>query len=170
MNPQDIVVLLKIISLGDDYWMQKPMADALGMSQSEVSKSVSRSVYARLLDPGGKKVRRMALFDFLQYGLAYAFPAQPGPVIKGIPTSHSAPPLNRIIQSAEHYVWPSAKGKIRGQSVAPLYPSVPEAVQKDEILHELLALADAFRVGKAREKALASEELKKRLLNGEQND
>jgi len=44
MNPQDIVALLKIISLGDEYWLQKPLADALGMSQSEVSKSVSRSV------------------------------------------------------------------------------------------------------------------------------
>jgi len=51
-----------------------------------------------------------------------------------------------------------------------LYPTVPEAVQKDEKLHKLLALADASRVGRNREKALAIEELKKRLLDGEQAD
>jgi hypothetical protein len=38
---------------------------------------------------------------------------------------------------------------------------------KDEKLHELLALADALRVGRAREKELAVKELKKRLELGE---
>ena len=49
----------------------------------------------------------------------------------------------------------------------PLYPSVPEAALKDEKLHELLALVDALRVGRAREKELAIRELKKRLGLGE---
>jgi len=49
----------------------------------------------------------------------------------------------------------------------PLYPSVPEAANKDEKLYELLALADALRVGRAREKELAIVELKKRLGIGE---
>ena len=41
----------------------------------------------------------------------------------------------------------------------PLYRSVPEASLKDESLHELLALCDSIRAGKAREKKLAREAL-----------
>ena len=167
MRPLDIVVLLKIISMGDQPWYQKPMAEALRISQSEISKSLVRSKYAGLLGSNGKKVRKLALIDFLQFGIAYVFPQQPGALVRGVPTAHSAQPLNQIIQSNEHYVWPSGKGKLRGQSVIPLYPLVVDAVQNDEKLHELLALVDALRVGRAREKEIAVKELKQRILDGE---
>lgn len=167
MSPLDVVVLLKLISLNDQPWNQKPLAEALFMSQSEISKSVARSRYAGLLDPSGKKVRKLALLDFLKSGIAYVFPQQPGAVVRGIPTAHSAAPLNQVIQSNEPYVWPSAKGTVRGQSIVPLYPSVVDAIQHDSQLHELLALVDALRVGRAREKELALAELQKRILNGE---
>lgn len=163
MSPHDIVLLLKIIAYGDEAWQQKPMAEALGISQSEVSKSVHRSKYAGLLDHTGKRVMRMALMDFLQYGLRYVFPQMPGAVVRGVPTAHSAMPLSREIQSSEAYVWPYGKGTVRGQSIMPLHPGVPEAALKDPVLHELLALTDALRVGRARERQLAIEELKKRL-------
>ncbi len=166
MSPQDIVVLLKIIAYGDEIWFQKPMAEALCMSQSEVSKSLARSKYAGLLDSKGKKVFRAALFDFLQFGIRYTFPQHPGAVVRGIPTSHSASPLNKNIQSTDQYVWPSGKGTVKGQSITPLFPSVTEAVQNDFQLYELLALVDALRVGRARERAIALEELKTRILNG----
>ena len=169
MKPQDILLLLKIVSLSEDSWNQKPIAIALGMSQSEVSESVARSKYAGLLDTKGKKVMRLALFEFLQYGLRYVFPQKPGPVVRGVPTSHSASPLNKTIQSTEHYVWPYGKGTVRGHSIIPLYKSAPEAALKDEKLHELLALTDALRVGRARERTLAIVELKKRFNLGEQN-
>ncbi|MBO2542999.1 hypothetical protein J0871_01090 [Salegentibacter sp. BDJ18] len=51
MKPQDILLLLKLISLDDVTWKQKYVAEALGMSQSEVSESVARSKYSGLLDP-----------------------------------------------------------------------------------------------------------------------
>lgn len=167
MSPLDVVVLLKIICMGNQPWNQKPLAEELGMSQSEISKSVARSKFAGLLDPNGKKVRKLALIEFLQFGIAYVFPQQPGALVRGIPTAHSAPPLNLIIQSTEHYVWPSGKGKLRGQSIIPLYPSVVDAVQNDKKLHELLALVDALRVGRVREKEIAIKELKQRILDGE---
>ncbi len=166
MNPQDIVVLLKIITYGDELWLQKPMAEALHISQSEISKSLMRLKYMALLDYTGKKVFKSALIDFLQYGIRHVFPQQPGPIVRGIATSHSAQPLNQIIQSTENYVWPYAKGTMKGQSIIPLYPSVVEAVQKDDKLYELLALIDALRVGKAREREIALTELKVRILNG----
>jgi hypothetical protein len=132
-----------------------------------VSEAVGRSKYAGLLAPNGKAVMKMALLEFLQYGLRYVFPIKPGAVVRGVPTSHSAKPLSDEIQSSEAYVWPYGKGTVRGHSILPLYPSVPEAALKDEKLHELLALADALRVGRAREKELAVKELKKRLELGE---
>lgn len=167
MKPQDVLLLLKIVSNNNPSWNQKPMAEDLGMSQSEVSEAVARCKYAGLLAPNGKTVMKMALMELLQYGLRYVFPQKPGAVVRGVPTSHSAKPLSDEIQSSEAYVWPYGKGTVRGHSIAPLYPSVPEAALKDEKLHELLALADALRVGRARERELAVKELKKRLELGE---
>mgnify|MGYP001555794643 CR=1 FL=1 len=167
MKPQDVLLLLKIVSDNSPSWNQKPMAEALGLSQSEVSEAVSRCKYAGLLAPNGKTVMRMALMEFLQYGLRYVFPIQPGAVVRGVPTSHSASPLKEDIQSSEAYVWPYGKGTVRGHSILPLYPSVPEAALKDAKLYELLALVDALRVGRARERELAIKEIKKRLELGE---
>ncbi|MDC6366702.1 hypothetical protein [Flagellimonas amphidinii] len=142
------------------------MADNLHISQSEISKSLARSKYAGLLDMSGKKVFRLALMEFLQYGIRYVFPQQPGPIVRGVPTAHSAPPLKDLIRSNENYVWPSGRGTARGQSIIPLYSSVTKAVQNDLMLYELLALVDAIRVGRAREKEIAIKELKARILDG----
>ena len=163
MKPQDVVVLLKIIALDNDNWQQIPLAHSLKMSQSEVSQSVARSKYAGLLDDSGKKVMRQALYDFLLYGLAVVFPTKPGAVVRGITTAHSASPLNKEISSSEDYVWPFPKGNVRGHGITPLYATVPQAALDDEQLHALLALADALRVGKAREKNIAVQELKNRI-------
>jgi len=46
MKPQDVVLLLKIISIENDNWNQQQTASELFMSQSEVSESVARSKYA----------------------------------------------------------------------------------------------------------------------------
>lgn len=165
MKPQDIVILLKIVAYGDQPWLQVPMAKELVIGQSEMSKSLNRSKFAGLLDSSGRKVRRLALIDFIEYGLPYAFPQRPSSIVRGIPTSHSASPLKEQIQSDEYFVWPYAKGNVKGQAIAPLYKSVPEAALNDPLLHEMLALVDAIRVGSAREKKIAVEELKKRILN-----
>lgn len=163
MKSQDVVVLLKIIALKNDIWQQIPLAKSLKMSQSEVSQSVARSKYAGLLDDGGKRVMRQSLMDFLQYGLSIVFPVKPGAVVRGIPTAHSAAPLNKDISSDEFYVWPFAKGNVRGHGITPLYATVPQAALEDEQLYAMLALADALRVGKAREKNIAVQELKNRI-------
>lgn len=167
MKPQDILLLLKLICLNGIAWNQKPVAEALAMSQSEVSEAVARMKYAGLLDTKGKKVLRLAFMEFLQYGIRYTFPQRPGAIVRGVPTSHSANPLKNQINSNEHYVWKYGKGTVRGQNIAPLYPSAVEAALKDEALHELLALVDALRVGRARERELAIQLLKERIIHGE---
>ncbi len=165
LKPQDVVILLKIVAYGSEPWQQKPMAESLNMSQSEISHSLARLHYAGLLDESGKRVMRLALMDFLQFGLKYVFPQKPGSLVRGVLTAHSAPPLDKHIVSNENYVWLSATGNAKGYSIVPLYPSVVEAIRNDEKLYQLLALADALRVGRARERELAVKELKQRILN-----
>jgi hypothetical protein len=54
---------------------------------------------------------------------------------------------------------------VRGESFSPLYKSAPSAAKKDSKLYQLLALVDAIRGGRARERDIAKKELKKRLEN-----
>lgn len=165
MKPQDILVLLKIIALDSKEWQQLTLAQELNMSQSEISQSLQRSKYAQLVDFSGKKVNRMALYEFLIHGISYVFPQKPAAIVRGMATAHSAAPINEIINTSEVYVWPYAKGNTRGQAVLPLYSSAIEASLKDAILYELLAMVDALRVGSTREKEIAKVALKKRILN-----
>ncbi len=163
MRPQDIVVMLKLIIEEDRSWNQISLAKSLFLSQSEISESIKRSSYARLLQNKGRQVARKPFMELLQYGVPYMFPQQPGEMARGIPTAHSAPPLDHEIRSGEEYVWPYAKGHIRGHSILPLYHSVIQAVEFDLELYEYLALIDAVRVGRAREKKLALEILESRI-------
>jgi DNA-binding transcriptional ArsR family regulator len=165
LKPQDIVILLKIIALGDTSWYHHTIAQDLNMSQSEVSQSLNRSKYAGLIDSTKKKVNKLAFTELLLNGISYVFPQQPGPIVRGLLTAHSAQPLNKIINSNENYVWPYAKGLDRGQAIEPLYSTAVQASLKDQNLYELLTLVDAIRVGRTREKELAKTELKKRLLH-----
>jgi len=61
--------------------------------------------------------------------------------------AHSAKLLNEMILSNEKYVWPSGRGIMRGYSITPHYKSVEHTVQKNTLLHELLAMVEAIRIG-----------------------
>ncbi|WP_162427399.1 hypothetical protein [Pontibacter pudoricolor] len=165
MRPQDIVILLDII-VRQGEWTMKDISQELNISGSEVSESLQRSHVAGLIDGSKKNVMRNALMEFLKYGLRYVFPQNPGAIVRGIPTAYSAPPLSNIIMSGDKLVWPYPKGEVRGQGVEPLYPTVVEAAIQNVKLYELLALVDALRVGRVRERELAAVELEKRVLNG----
>ena len=52
---------------------------------------------------------------------------------------------------------------MRGIALAPLYKTVPIAAMRDPLLYEKLALVDALRDGRTRERKLAEQELKKLL-------
>lgn len=165
MKPQDIVILLKIVSKNGKPFYQSDLADELNISKSELSESLHRSVFAGLLMPDKRTVMRLGLLDFLKGGLKYVFPTHPGKQVKGIVTAHSAPPLNKtIVSEKDVYVWPYAKGNKMGQAIEPLYKLLPEVATKDKELYELLTLADALRVGRAREKALAVELLEQKIM------
>lgn len=163
MRPHDIVVLLKIASKKDTPWLMKDLSVELGISASEISESLNRSSIAGLIAHNKKRLMKLAILNFLEHGLRYVYPQQPGSRLRGLPTAHAAPPLNKEIVSNEPYVWPYGEGTVRGESIEPLHPKVPEACLKDALFYEYMALCEALRVGRAREKNIAVEELKKRL-------
>jgi len=157
MRPQDVVVLLKIISL-ERNWLNKDLSESLFISPSEISESLNRSMIARLIAPDKRTVFKNAFIKFIEYGLAFVFPAEPGALVRGIPTAHSAPfLLKRHIAGDEIYVWPSPSGTIKGQAIMPLYPNQVFAALADEKLYKMLALIDSIRVGKVREREKAIE-------------
>lgn len=163
MRPHDLAVLLKIASKGQQNWLMKDLANELEISGSEISESINRSKIAGLISGDKRKLRILSLLDFLKYGLRYVYPQQPGSIVRGIATAHSALPLREKIISEEPYVWPFAKGNVRGQSIEPLHPKIPNACLKDSRFYELMALTDAIRVGKAREQSIAFEMIKERI-------
>ena len=164
MRPQDIVVLLKIIASDNNQWRNLDIAYSLKISPSEVSEVLNRCKIAKLINKEKREVHLNALTEFLVYGLKYVFPAEPGAIAKGIPTAHSASPIKeKIISSTESYVWPNSKGNLRGQSIDPLYKTIPEAALEDQEFYELIALVDTIRIGKAREVKMAIDELKNRI-------
>lgn len=100
------------------------------------------------------------LAEFALHGAKYAFAADKTPSTIGVPTSHSAPAFAGVFApGSENYVWPHPNGKMRGIGVEPLHPSVPFAAMQDAKLYEMLALFDALRVGRARERGMAIERL-----------
>jgi len=166
MRPQDILVLFKIISIKNPHWLNLDIANALNISQSEVSEALNRCKIARLIDGEKRKVYINSFKEFLIYGLKYVFPAEPGSIVRGTPTAHSATPIKeRISIGFENYVWPYFKGTLRGQAIEPLYSTIPMVVKNDQLFYELLVIIDTIRVGRVREVKIAIEELEKRLKN-----
>ena len=100
------------------------------------------------------------LAEFALHGAKYAFPGVRLPLLVGVPTSHSAPAFAGVFApGSADFVWPHPNGSVRGVGVEPLHPAVPYAAMQDAKLYELLALFDALRVGKARERGMALERL-----------
>lgn len=143
---------------------------SLGISKSEIASALKRCQNVGLLriDPNNRlpRVNSSALLGFIEHGLKYVFPAKPAEIVRGIPTGFSAPVLQgKLLTGGELIlVWPDAYGNRKGQSVTPLFRTVPGAVKKDPRLYEYLALIDAIRIGNARETRLASEMLREKVL------
>lgn len=163
MRPQDIPILLKIVSAKEP-WQLSTLSSSLQISLSEVSESLNRSRIARLIDYNKKEVSRQALMEFLKYGIRYVFPQEPGTLVRGVPTAHSHPSMKRIFRSDVNYVWPDMNGSLTGLAIEPLYKKQAKAALTEPVFYELLALVDVLRVGKTREINYAIKELEKAIL------
>lgn len=167
LKPQDILVLLKLVAIGDQPWSYNSLAVELGMSPSEVHAAIKRALQARLAVKIGDRVepQRRNLEEFLAHGLPYVFIPEPGALTRGMPTAHAAPPLlgEFVATDEPPLVWPDPEGNERGQALTPLYKSAPFAAKRDAKLYQLLAVVDAIRHGRARERKLGEKYLKEAL-------
>ncbi len=167
LKPQDVLFLLKLVSIGKKPWTFNQLALELSMSPSEVHAAAKRTQAARLMIKGNESIYANItnLSEFLLRGLQYVFIPERGELNRGMPTAYAAPPLNSKIVSNDEPppVWPDPEGEVRGESFSPLYKSAPVAAKNDAKLYELLSLVDSIRGGRARERELAKKELLKRL-------
>jgi len=137
------------------------------MSPSQVHSAVKRSLAASLAVHKNEEIvpniRNME--EFLIHGLKYVFLPERGEMTRGMPTGYAAPPLGDLFISSNEPppVWPDPEGEVRGIAFSPLYKSAPKAARADPKLYELLVLVDGIRAGRARERDMASKELRARL-------
>lgn len=151
----------------EERYTLRALAESLSLSKSEISNSIARCRNAGLITPDHEtsllKVNRIALLKITEHALKYFFPAKPGPLARGIPTGFASPVLSKHLKSAGEniHVWPDPQGAERGQTVEPIYKTVPDAVKKDRTLYHYLSLVDSIRMGGPREVSVALPLLKK---------
>ena len=167
LKPQDVVLALKLVAQGTSAWTQPQLARSLHLSAGEVNHGLKRLAACHLFNPRERRVVRASLQEFLLSGLRYVFPAQLGLFGEGMPTAFSVGPVSEQLRLGDEdvVVWPTTGNAVRarGRLMDPLYRTAPLAAEEDPVLHEYLALADTMRVGRARERALARDELTRRL-------
>lgn len=165
IHPADILILLKVAA--HEKASVRSIAVDLGLPPASVQKSLSRLQGSGLIVGRGRarRVNRLAARDFLIHASKWIAPASPGAFVLGIPTAYSAEPMSsKLFDGGEPVVIPVDDEQlkevaIKGRKVVPLHENVPRAVLRDPKLYKLVALVDALRMGRARDRRIAAEEL-----------
>lgn len=161
----DVYVLLKLAMM-EEFSSYDHIAQRLVMSASEVHAAVKRSIKGGLVNPQTRLPMRTPFEEYLFHGVPYAFPAESQAIVRGVPTAYAAPPLSEMISySGLPPVWMWGEGAVEGVYVEPLHKSARLTIQREPEFYPILALVDALRMGRRRERELAVEQLRKRLFH-----
>ncbi len=176
LKPQDLVVLARLLLAENQREPTTYPALSLwtGLSASECHAAVKRlqraGLIAAALQAGATfdwQVVRQASEEFVTHALRYLWPVELAGEQRGIPTGTAVGALNdgdASVHDADQWVWPSATGAVRGQSVKPLYPTVPDKAVGDPKFHQALAALDLSRSPQARLRKLGQQWLQTNLL------
>jgi len=174
LRSQDVLVACKLHVLGKEGWTFVTLADSIGVSTGETHNAIARCKRAGLVSSSkdGLAVARRSLLDLIVSAVPRIFYVERGRLALGIPTAQHAGPLRERFrpEPGTTVVWAYEKEKlaecVRGETIEPLYPSVPEIVRsdRDPRLYELLALIDVVRVGDGNDRKKAKEILTKKIL------
>lgn len=164
LKPLDVVVSVKAAVLDDSPWTIAQMADYLGIDNAQVFRAAKNAAIAHLLlvDKNAHKApyrpNRAAILDLLLHGLKYMMVPARGQITRGLPTSYAAPAMGGQIVHGDNLVpvWPTPDGTVRGESFEPLHRCVAGAALRDPRFYSAMALTDAIRSGRARERAVAA--------------
>ena len=162
LKPQDTIIALKLWA---DYrqGVQMPLRQAaslLGISNGEFSKGLRRLETAQLVTErdGQRFAEAHALLEWLNFGVRYAYPAESIGFGRGMPTAWNCQHIeSTIVPPIPALVWSQPKGNIEGIFISPLHGSAVIAASNNALLHHVLALVDAVRLGKPRELKVARE-------------
>ena len=106
-------------------------------------------------------MKKLLLRDCLGHAVRWIAPARVGDFELGLATAHTAEPLRgKLTGDDDPVVIPLAHGPVRGRAVTPLHPLSPAAAARDPKLYRLLAIVDALRIGRARDRQVAAGELR----------
>lgn len=166
----DVMVLIRLLAESGP-WTFRSLGEELNIDPAGLHRTIARLKKARLLD-NDRQVNRSAAEEFLIHAVTYLMPVEPGSLVRGTPTAWAAEPLRKLIASDGEPppVWPDAQGDARGQSIEPIAEGVVDLSKADPELREWFALIDGIRIGRARERKLAAEELSKRIRSGTADD
>lgn len=157
LKPQDVVILLKLVTQRNRQWKYSQLAGELHISPSEIYAGVRRLVKSSLLTMLKTKQGLQVSYnyvpdiknicDFYTHGLRFVFPLSFTEPTCGLPTSFAVEHLFNGLDCGNGIipVWELENGSTKGIGIKPLYPTVPLAAIDDFNLYELLALTDAVR-------------------------
>ena len=171
LKPLDVVLAVMAAATEPAEWTIAAMAGTLGVSSSQAFRSAQQAAAVGFLHAEriGRRVvyrvHRAALLEFLTHGVRYAFVPERGRLTRGIPTAHGAPILASHFRPTEDAVpvWPHPGGTVRGESLEPLHRCVPGAALRQARFYDTMALVDALRAGRARDRAIAADLLPRSL-------
>jgi hypothetical protein len=170
LKPQDTLLALKYWSLkqSDMASSVRNLAEATGISVSEISKGTKRLKSSRLVVERSGKIHAEtgSLLEWLCFGVRYAYPQESVGYGRGISTSWNCPLLvSEVVPPTPPLVWPAPGGNAEGVLIKPFHETAPVAASRDEHLYKALSLLESIRGGKPRELAIARDLLNK-LIKG----
>ena len=163
LQPIDLLVAAKVAVSEDPSAPVRELEAELDVSKSTVANSLRRLNALGLVknEAGGRRVNRLALRECFEQAVRWVAPADVGKFELGLPTAHASEAMaSKLMGDADPVVIPVPEGPMRGRAVKPLHPAAPKAAQRDPKLYRLLAIVDSLRIGGAREREVASAELR----------
>ena len=159
LKPQDLLVAIhRALYPGRRSYAQ--IARGLHISVGTAHRAMASAKQAQLVTASGD-ANRQNLVEFLKGGVRYAFfPIRSGGNVRGVPTAASVPAISEHLAGGAVVVWPDPSGRVRGEGLEPLYPTVPRIAEEDPLFYLVLAAIDLLRIGTARERGIASEMLR----------
>ncbi|MFN3237008.1 MAG: hypothetical protein ACE37D_08100 [Pseudomonadales bacterium] len=168
LKPHDTVVALKYgclaLQASEAASVEKTsirsLANSLGLSPGEVSKSNKRLLRAKLIAPSEGPLEFNTVCqnmrEWLCFGIQYAVLIESRGLGTGVVTGWSNPEVKSEMLARDiPQVWLYPGGSDYGEGISPLYPNAPAAANSDRNLHQILSLIDAIRTGKPRELEIA---------------
>lgn len=158
LGPFDVVAALRLTT---EAGTLAQIAEELGVVPSQVHSTLRHLSTAGLLRPGSRGTNTRALLEFLVHGIRFVFPAPKGPLVSGVPTAYSAPPLSAELDAIDVVVWPAPlhPAAVQGFSIAPLYRAAHTLLDRAPSTYRLLAITDALRLDDARVRVIAAARL-----------